>query len=175
MLSDGGQKLPLRLIGPLCGERQHIYVSTKKRAGVRSGVWVFDRSSAKFQYHVGLAIPRSAQEQSFDDARIVPDLVESIPPGDMVIAWDPLSSVLKGRKDFAVIHQSDYTVHFVLLGHLRVFRKNQFPLQAFLAVLLTEWRRRQHRNEGLFKILRRDHRFMTAFALGAGQRWIPEV
>lgn len=175
VLSDEGHKLPLRLVGPLCGERQHVYVSTKKMAGFRSGVWVFDRSSAKFQYHVGLGIPRSAEERCFDDARDVPDLVESIPPGDMVIAWDPLSSVLTRRKDYAIVHNSEYTVHFILLGHLRVFRKNQFPLHDFLAVLLTEWRRRQHHHTILFEVLRRDQRFMAAFALGAGHHWTPEV
>src|SRR5262249_48634062 len=132
VFADEERQLPLRLIGPLFGERQYVFVSTKKRAGFRSGVWVFDRSSAKFQYHVGLGIPRSAGEQSFDNARDVPDLVENIPPSDLVIAWDPVSSVLSGRKDYAIVPQSEYIVHFILLGHLRVFRKGVFPLPEFL-------------------------------------------
>jgi hypothetical protein len=175
VLSDEDHRLPLRLLGPLFGERQHVFVSTKKRIGFRSGAWVFDRSSAKFQYYLGLGIPRSAQEQSFDNARTVPELVESIPAGDMIIAWDPLASVLTRRKDYAIVHQSDYVVHFVLLGNLRVFRKNLFPLNDFLAVFVAEWRRRQRHQTGLVAVLRRDQRFMEAFALGAGHHWVLEV
>lgn len=175
VLSDPDKQLPQRMIGPVCGERQRVFVSTKQRVGFRSGVWVFSRSSAKFQYQVGVGMPRNVEEQAFDDARQVPDLVESIPAGDLVIAWDPLSSVLDGRKDFAVVQHSEYIVHFVLFGHRYVFRKNQFPLQDFLAVFLAEWRRRKRTREGLVDLLRRDPRFMTAFARGAGRRWMPEV
>ncbi|MEK7727668.1 MAG: hypothetical protein AAB354_04600 [candidate division KSB1 bacterium] len=175
VLSDPERKLPLRVIGPLFGEQQRIFVSTIKRTGVRSGVWVFSRSSAKFQYHVGIGVPRSAQELGIDDARQIPDLVESIPPGDMIVTWDPLSSVLDRRKDFAVVHHSEYTVHFMLLGHRSIFSKHRFPVQDFLTVLLTEWRRRQRTQDGLVNILRRDHRYMKAFALGTGHHWTHEV
>jgi hypothetical protein len=175
VLSDPDRQLPLRIIGPVCGQRQLVFVSTKKRVGLRSGVWVFSRSSAKFQYQVGVGMPRNVEEQAYDDARQVPDLVESIPAGDLVIAWDPLSSVLDGRKDVTVVQHSEYIVHFVLLGHRHVFRKNQFPLHDFLAVFLAEWRRRRQTRDGLVELLRRDPRFMTAFARGAGHRWTPEV
>ena len=87
--SDEGRKLPLRLIGPMFGERQYAFVSTKKRVGLRFGVWVYDRSSVKFQYHVGVGVHRGSEEQPVENARDIPDLVEGIPPGDMVVAWDP--------------------------------------------------------------------------------------
>lgn len=175
VLADPERRLPLRIIGPMCGQRQRIFVSTKKRMGFRSGIWVFSRSSAKFQYHVGLEVPRSADELGIDDARQIPDLVESIPPGDMVIAWDPLSSVIEKRRDFEVVRHSDYTIHFMLLGHRRVFTKRSFPLEEFLIVLLTEWRRCRQSPAGLTDILRCNHRYMKAFALGTGRQWTDEV
>ena len=95
--------------------------------------------------------------------------------GDMVIAWDPLSSVQSRRKDFAVVHHSEYLVHFVLLGHRHILAKNRFPVHDFLAVLLSEWRRRKRLRDDLVESLRRDHHFMTAFARGSGHQWTPEV
>lgn len=92
VLADDRVKLPLKIIGPLFGEKQCIYVSNRRRSGFHSGIWVFERASAEFQFHVGIGIPRNAHENNVADARHIPDLVENIPPGDMVIAWSPLSS-----------------------------------------------------------------------------------
>lgn len=175
VLSDPSRRIPLRIIGPVFGERQRIFVSTKKRPGIRSGVWVFSRSSAKCQYQVGIGVERNVEEQRFDDARQIPDLVESIPAGDSVIAWDPLSSVFDRRKDYAVVPHSDFRVHFVLLGHSNVLKKGRFPVNAFLTVLLAEWRRHKRMRDGLFQLLKRDHHFMKAFARGAGCQWTPEL
>lgn len=175
VLADPERKLPLRILGPMFGVRQRIFVSTKKHRGFRHGIWVFSRSSAKLQYQVGLAIPRSADEQEIPDARQIPDLVENIPPADMVIAWDPLSSVFSKRPDFAVVHHSEYTVHFMLFAHRRLIAPRRFPLQDFLGVVLTEWRRFQRNHDSLVDGLRRDHRYMKAFASGSGHQWMHEM
>lgn len=175
VLADDGIKLPLKIIGPLFGEKQSIYVSNRRRAGFHSGIWVFERASAEFQYHVGIGIPRNAHENTVADARYIPDLVENIPPGDMVIAWSPLSSVLERRRDFSIVQQSEYLIHFVLLGGKNVFSKAGFPLHEFLTVFVAEWRSHVRNRRGLSDRLLRNHDFMTAFALSAGHSWIPEL
>lgn len=175
VLADSGDKLPLKIIGPLFGQRQSIYVSTRRRAGIRSGIWVFEKASTQFQYHLGIGVPRNSHENIVTDARQIPDLVENIPPGDMIIAWSPLSSVLDKRRDYAIVPQSEYTNHFLLFGNKLVFRPKEFPLDAFLTVFLCEWRRRVNGSNNLVNSLRRDHDFMTAFALGAGHEWVPEM
>ena len=174
VLCDPERKLPLRIIGPMFGERQRIFVSTKKRIGFQSGIWVFSRSSAKLQFNVGVAVPRSAEERPLEDARLIPGLAENIPAGDMVIAWDPLSSVLSKAKNFAEVHHSHYTVHFFLLGHTRVFPARRFPLNDFLLILLSEWRKFKHNQNVLVDTLRRSHAYMEAFATGCGHKWTYE-
>lgn len=171
VFADEERKLPMKILGPIFGQQQHVYVSNKKRKHIRSGVWVFDRSSAKFQYHVGVGVPKSAEEQSFQNSREVPDLLESIPPGDMVVAWDPLSSVMKGRKDFTVVPQSNYKIHVVLLGHRSLLQKGAFPLQEFMSVLATEVRYQRNRHNSLFELLCSSQDFMETFAMAAGHRW----
>lgn len=175
VLCDPDKKLPLRVLGPLFGERQRVFVSTKKRSGIHSGVWVFSRSSAKFQYLVGLEISPRHSEQEVTDARQIPDLVESIPPGDVIIAWDPVSSVLSGRRDFTVVPHSDYLIHFFLCGHRRVFSRGAFPVDDFLRVFLTHWRCFQHNPTSLIRVLSRDPAYMRAFATGAGHNWTDQT
>jgi hypothetical protein len=172
---DRDRVLPFRLIGPLFGERQWVFVSTKHRKGFRAGIWVFTRSTADLHYLVGLAVPRSSEKQIIDDARQMPELFENIPPGDMVIAWDPLANLLHKRENYAVVPQSEYMIHFFLMGHRRIFVRRRFPLEAFLGVFLTEWRRFQYNHSSLANHLCRDTRFMRAFALGCGHSWTAEV
>jgi hypothetical protein len=175
VLVDEQIALPLKIIGPLFGEKQSIFVNSRPKCGFHSGIWVFERASAKFQYHVGVGVERNVKENPITNAMHIPDMVESIPPGDMVIAWSPLSSVLDQRRDYSIVRNSNYLIHFVLLGSNRVFAKKGFPLQEFLTVFIAEWRSRSASRNGLAKRLRSNHDFMTAFALSAGHRWVPEI
>jgi hypothetical protein len=168
---DRNRALPLRLIGPLFGERQWVFVSTKNRKGFRPGIWVFTHSTAELHYRVGVGVPRSAEKQIIENVSDMPPLFEAIPAGDMVIAWDPLANLLTKHKQYATVPQSEYTIHFFLLGHKRIFKKHQFPREAFLGIFLTEWRRYRHDHAHLSDYLYRDTRFMHAFAEGCGYIW----
>lgn len=179
VLCDPERKLPLRVLGPLFQERQSIFITKKKRvAGLTSGIWVFSRSAADVQYLIGLGVPMNAEKKSILDARQIPALVESIPPGDMVIAWEPLSNVLSRSRDFVEVPGSEFMIHFVLLANKRLVarrRSSTFPIDAFLTVFLMEWRRFQHNHDALANTLRRDHGYMKAFGLGCGHHWTHEV
>ena len=162
----------LRRVGPVYGETQRLFRKKSTILIAHSRVWVYSQAAPEMQYRLGLGIPRRCEKESLDDARKIPLLIDNIAGGDYVIAWDPLSHVLRRTKGYEEVPGGEYQVVFYLFCDARwrhpSMRKN---LTAFKRLFQNEWIYCREHQHHVLAGLRRNADFMSRFAEGCGLSW----
>lgn len=158
-----------RLVYPLYSKHQYAFVRRAESSSNRHAVHIIPGSSAESQFRRGSGIFRNSERADVQTVETLDYLIDTMPLGDSIIVWDPLTSLLRNRHGFSEVPNSHHRIWVSIYAH-KAWKHHSKGEQrdAFFRLFLRSWRACVSTVSDAREILLEDDSYMAYLEAGAG-------
>lgn len=167
LLVGEGRALDYRWLAPVYTYEQIVLQAPGTARGRRRKLIVYRGGSPEEQLIAGVGIPPAAEPEMMGSLERLIESVSQLPPGDMVIAWQPLASGLESR--YRLKRIANFRCWISLYCHKRWQRGALRPLKSqFTQLFAREWIFAMRNLEWARECLGLEPQALEFFAAGSG-------